>query len=613
MKHLLVGLLFFTFIGKVIYSEDTSVAAGNSAGQSPEVMADDTAAGGEHISRPDQMSLWSAVRLGSDAVKLTFSFPLGGNQPFDQPVFFRATSPGAWEQVTLNFSSIPDTYAYDSNAPAGNEYRYVLCLKRPYRGDQVYSKPSEIRMVADTNCRLRVDEAGTVRNLQDDTGLAGHLMVSEFLEDTPSTGQTAPPPPNPYDVPLENHPNTVVNHYWNYGEWWVTQEVSVTGFLATGKILDLSGICSAPASNTTAGFDYPTLGFDTTNTLGLSNLNTAGVPNNGGRFVLDLAGMHLAAYRMEFSGNANEGYDSASYPNCQMIPLPGASLPLSPRDVTFKILPDWNGFPVASYILRAASIITFADPVSGGAGENVHPGDNIRRITDNDDFNVPGTTGVWVDGMGGMLVCDVRKRREIKVKIVNVRLTYPTGSSIANPGDRTTPRSQWVTERNELILHAQDTAPVSQVQTEMNDTFGKQANVWITVSEDPTTMIVDDLDACLTMEEADAAGHPLRTKALQNRISGTGQFTLFRIAGKTGRVIGGTVLVDLFASRVNFIGALDSLFANMSILAGSKAYAHEVGHLLGLHHTWVAPNPETPSSESLIPDDARRRIMCYDH
>lgn len=235
----------------------------------------------------------------------------------------------------------------------------------------------------------------------------------------------------------------------------------------------------------------------------------------------------------------------------------------------------------------------------------------------------PTSSVLWVRGAETQLDLDVRKRREIHIRLVNVREEYPTGASPAHPGDPST--SQWsIEEDNSAAIH--HFAPTAAIQQKLNDTFGKQANVWITVTEDPTPFIVRDAsplpipiassDGYITTEEADLPGHPIRVQADQNRADNVGFFTIFRGSrfAMQYSYSGPRLVIQQsgFVGKVNDIGHEFARFALMTWYASPTTYAHEIGHLLGLQHTWVN-DPVTPYSETALPDDARRRVMCYDH
>ena len=66
-----------------------------------------------------------------------------------------------------------------------------------------------------------------------------------------------------------------------------------------------------------------------------------------------------------------------------------------------------------------------------------------------------------------------------------------------------------------------------------------------------------------------------------------------------------TWFVGSFANNID----TTALFAVVSKNASLDTYAHEIGHLLGLNHTWIEG---TEYSEAKLPDDARGRVMCYD-
>lgn len=131
MKRSLASLLALALIQGRACAEDITAAAGNSAGQSPQVAAEGTELEEIHILRPGRMFLWSAQRVGSDAVRLAFDYPDFGETSADPLIFFRAKNNEPWQQVVLNVYG--SHFAYDANAQAGNEYRYTACLVRRSR------------------------------------------------------------------------------------------------------------------------------------------------------------------------------------------------------------------------------------------------------------------------------------------------------------------------------------------------------------------------------------------------------------------------------------------------------------------------------------------------
>lgn len=458
-------------------------------------------------------------------------------------------------------------------------------------------------MVADTPSTLLGLQLINLLDLPAGTELGGHVMLPGFIRDTPSTGRDAQLPPNPFDFSLANNPNTVNRPYEGPGGWQSERGIFESGYISTGKILNLSGSVTGPGPNQGVSFGFPIFEILSQSAANVSDPFGTAAANQGGRTVRSLDGAKYAAYRSEFSGDYAQGYDAASNPNWQMVPLAG-----TPRDFHVNVLPDWNAVPPASYPIVNYSGTTIGDPASGGVGDSVKPGDNTRRFITPDPGTAPDTGTLYVDNMGQFLYTDIRKRREIKVRIVNVLLKYPSGASIAHPDN--SPNPIWVPESDFGIRHLGATA--AQIQQELNDTFGRQANVWITVTEDPNIMWVYDRDGCLAVEEADADTpiHAVRAMALQNRANGSGFFTLFRVSDRSGsRTIDGKTVSGGYSGKVNKIGPPKSLFAFVRDYASADTYAHEIGHLLGLYHTFEF---NTNYGEGVVPDDARRRLMCWD-
>ena len=579
-------------------SEEISVASGNSAGESIEVIATGPGENAPEIERPEPVVLHSVERMGSHAIRLSLIRPVIV-LPNDTLSFFRAKNSEAWQEVTLE---MVNGYAYNTNAPAGNEYQYVAFYSRVSsskwaNNKRVFSAPSTGQTVADATCSLLAWEFGVAASLEEDTGFVGQVDVGYFIPNIPTSGTSSIIPPNPYQFVLTNNPNTGIGSYPVGAGWIIDRQVLLNGFVRSGFVADIGGSFTAPFS--------PVFVMNTDNAHRQSVPFGSLVedPDEGPPIML-MDDAKFAAYHAEYSGDPAFGYDAVSNPSSQMVPAEVSTW----RNISVRIFPEWAGESGTQFTLNHFVGVDVTTPY-GTPSTTAQPGEQFRIVKGTGD---PSPSTLWVSNMSRELEFDVRKRRVIKIKLVDVRLAYPTGASPGNPGD---PNGPWVLERDYKGVANLFTSAAS-VQAELNNTFGKQANVWFSVSEDPNSLMVPDLDSYITMEEAKNPVHDIYTRAGQNRNYDDGYFTIFRIQNialqYTSTVPVGpprVVVKPFYGGIANDVGHPDALFAIVNVSSSVKICCHEIGHLLGLNHTWI---PDTSYCESNFPDDARRRLMCYD-
>jgi hypothetical protein len=166
-------------------------------------------------------------------------------------------------------------------------------------------------------------------------------------------------------------------------------------------------------------------------------------------------------------------------------------------------------------------------------------------------------------------------------------LTITTGSdglceTAADPHDQQVIPVGWGIPRD---IVPQDTPSASDLQTYLNQVFGKQANLFFTVSRNDFSVNYDVLNkpnGILDITESQGAQPSKEQKVIEHDASTGVNFNVFYVADYIGVITGtapadhGSIGISYFQRKIAYVRDTD-VTLNVS--------AHEIGHLRDLNHT----------------------------
>ncbi len=542
------------------------VQAGNSAGLSPASLAEELG-----IPRPPDPGGINAMRINRSAVKIS----LDGIQPGGDWVrLMRATGTGDWSMVMAWQSASVPTEFIDF-AAAGQNYKYLAQSQQtvPQTGITT-SRPTGVAYVSDVSATATAGEWSYIVPPFWEPAVGSLAIEGFYPSESPETPTTIEPNPFVLGGPF-------------------AQTVSKVGFITTREMLFAGAHVETTffipeAFASLYPIDHPWTG-----------LLTAGVHSDGSGEpglidVFDLA-TDFGVYESRWTGDSSQGYDGASNPHWQMIPENA-----EPRLVSVDIAPA-----IGEHAFWLESLgIDIDDFFTGARLQSVQPGATPITLTHDSSTIFGGGGPLLPAGLRVPLNLDVRPRVDLKIKVVRLHMRY---------------RKNGVETLSNLLL-VPDPNTVA-LATELNLTFGQQANVYFTVDKQ-TVIHDDDDDSSLTDEDTDGIpgfetqgftcpGSDWYTSLADSNRKDHGYiFTIFcsEFAKSPRHANGRPELV--LGGQANSLSADAASHAVITILASDLGtYAHEVGHLLGLSHPWISSDRY---SETNLPDDARSRIMAYD-
>ncbi len=561
MKTITLSIAFGVSILHLPSSAQVGVQSGNTAG-----LSDVSTAQSMTIPRPQTPASLQAVRINRNSVRVSLSS--ASNLAYTRVM--RATDTENWALVRVWLPGAAPAEFIDP-AGAGKNYKYLAQhIQVTGNFGAVTSPPTGIEYVEDVPALTR---AGEWSYLADPfwEPATGSASFSNFYPDyAPASAETVDP--NPFFI---------------YGPF--AQSKLYDGFFTTRVLL------TAEASIET--YHFIPLGFAEVRTYAAWSefLSSGGYtfkedpPGSGSIYSLNTG---FGFYESRWTGNPVYGYDKASNPHWQMLPIGGD------RAVTLDIQPEIGTWGTGLFAPGIDLTRLGGTPIL-----SVVPGETRLVLTQSGGPFGMGESELLPNGLKVPLKIDARPRVDLKIKVVRLLM-----------------RQKW---KGSIYLDADADVPdpdIAALQQELNATFGEQANIFFTV--DKQTIIQDD-DDDMTLPDEDTDGRPT-FNVLQGNAA-VGQF--FTNLANTNRSSGYifTIYCSRFAntfsspnkpdglfpgSFANNLGAPFARFAVITSLDSSLgSYSHEIGHLLGLHHTW---DPGPNYSEDVLPDDARGRLMCYD-
>lgn len=400
----------------------------------------------------------------------------------------------------------------------------------------------------------------------DDPSPTGYLRVEKFIPET-YVAANAQPAPDPFQIngPFSGIYEPAPGHRYQIVPGFGEAEGFVRGFLPRGKPLLLDGLIHSLHEH-----KFPEISVQFLPHLGdpFAESSYGGEPNDR---ILNVSNQPVYVYDLLFAGNASLGFDNRSNPPWQLLPVE------QERHVNFLLSPS-GAVSNADLIPDAALTAERVENVTNAVALRNRPGTPF------------GEGQVQVQGIRGTLKADIRPPRNPTVAV------YP------------------VYRRKRDALHPDGvripTTPIAlptkaALEAELNRVYGNNANVWFNVTIAPEVLEFDD------GEDLDGDGRCALNSAEQSQFenkAATDSYTysifLFDFGGWSRYFpLGGFTVQGIGGLAFQIPG--DFVFTDSP---GVNLLAHELGHCMGLEHTFQA---EIPYGAANIPDHSETRVMGY--
>lgn len=547
---------------------ELGIAAGNSAGESGVAMNDGTA--GSLIVLPPAPSINRVERIDKTTVKVFFDAWTPA-QPFDQLYLYRAADSNGWEVISSLAGNSSSFTTLDAAAPAGHDYRYsaiVIGTRKASGGilpEQVGSDPSTEKRIVDAAVKLLV--SSWWYPVTNPPALpAGEIRVENFIpEDYIAVAGQPPASSYVFNGPLTPRDPLLGG----------TQTEKI-GYVPRARDLHVSGTWQS----------YDAFDFLFTNIVpqtsannyffGESTINGAGWIWNLNDSLLKL---HYAICNS--SGDTtgyydSKGFDGRSNPYWQMLPSGGS------RTLSFHS--------------TVATPLSKDDPLTLQP-DNIPVGSSTVAVSANGAN--PGEKAVEAPDLGGKVKLDVRPRRNPTVAVYPVYRTkidaqHPTGVRIDEGAVRLPTKAA--------------------LEAELHAIYGERANVWFTVTVAPQELEftpADDKDGngkCAITDNDEK--EKLRATAEGNGYDYS--IFMFSTGGwETTIVLNAGTPQERTVHIPGQGGKADSIPGPFAVSDSPNVtlLAHELGHCMGLNHTF-RQNTEVYGN-CVIPDASDSRVMGY--